>query len=224
FDSCSTRGGELTADLRLIFCSGRACSVRAVSIRVERLVDRRTRLSQAGGSPPPTIRTTESSISKRLTRWLIRARRTCISPCRSAAWPGSARSSRTSVASRKILGLSAADSSASSGAIAAPMRARPLRSSSRVIQKSSVIAVLGKGLTCLNPTHPEDEDAAGSAAGDVRVSPGTLEGEPPGVRRDQLMDRVWPPGIRLVRPHRGRTLKQRRRDLPQTFDPFRGVE
>ena len=48
--------------------------------------------------------------------------------------------------------------------------------------------------------------AKGDAVADrsAGVAPGALEGEPPGVRRDELVDRVRPPGAGRVRPHRRR--------------------
>src|SRR5678816_621325 len=55
----------------------------------------------------------------------------------------------------------------------------------------------------------------------VWVAPGAFEWQPPGVRRDELVDGVRAPGPWRIRAHRRRRLEQRHRHFPQALDAFR---
>ena len=59
---------------------------------------------------------------------------------------------------------------------------------------------------------------AGSQPGGVGVAPLPLERQPPGERRDELVDLVGPPRALGVGPDDGRVLQQRLGDLPQPLD------
>src|SRR6516225_4307159 len=65
--------------------------------------------------------------------------------------------------------------------------------------------------------------SSGSAGG-VGVAPDPLERQPPGMGRDQLMDRFRPPISGGIKPDRRRRLEQRHRHLPKPLDALGGRE
>src|SRR6478752_8559412 len=56
------------------------------------------------------------------------------------------------------------------------------------------------------------------------LAPDSLARQPPGVRRDHLMDRVGSPRARWIHLHRRRVGKQRCRALPEALDALGGGE
>jgi hypothetical protein len=85
-------------------------------------------------------------------------------------------------------------------------------------QKRSTGLLLGDKPRGQRTSHGLDEGAAGiySAAGGVWVPPRSLEGQPPCVGGDQLMDRFRPPRARGVKSNWRRRFEERDRDFPQT--------
>src|SRR5271169_2987022 len=63
-----------------------------------------------------------------------------------------------------------------------------------------------------------------SAAGGVRMSPTSLERQTPGLRRDELVHRVRPPGPRLVETNGRVSLQQGDGHLPKPLDSVGGRE
>ena len=61
-----------------------------------------------------------------------------------------------------------------------------------------------------------------SAACRVGVAPSALEGQPPGMGGDQLMDRFWPPRAGGIKSNRRRRLEQGHRHLPEPLDTLGG--
>src|ERR1700733_6304797 len=59
---------------------------------------------------------------------------------------------------------------------------------------------------------------SGSAADAVGVAPDALEGQPPCMRGDELMDRIRTPGSWRIRANGRRRFQQRGRYLPQALD------
>src|ERR1044071_10447016 len=56
------------------------------------------------------------------------------------------------------------------------------------------------------------------AALPIGITPGPLEWQPPGMRGDQLVDRIRAPRAGRVHAHRGRRLQQRYRNFPEALD------
>src|ERR1700689_1680835 len=72
--------------------------------------------------------------------------------------------------------------------------------------------------------HPSGTALAVSAAHAVGISPRPLEGQPPGARRDELVNRIRPPRAWRVEAHRRRCLQQRCRNFPKSLDSLGGGE